>query len=342
VPPCPVQSSSGAPPWIERDVQPTSSGLGGGVGKELGGTPFTGEECSGARLSPRALGLRSNHLVVSLVGVGTAARCRPVHGLHAAWPARRVPHPFSNAFPSCSSATHPPPCGFPLQLRSFPASGPIDEDLAREGYILASFNGQEAQPVILESAGEIGPLRISTLRNAISPGTRNFNLVTVVGARQVHNPLSVVNDVTVYGFHAGYTYTFSAGPDSVDSAPAGTYPRVSAVFFFLSRGHPVKHDGRAVYAATLRRTVSELPVCMFPRCHRGLGLPTPVQQWLWCGLGRLQRATATAPPPPSPPYPRAPSPFTLPSQRQRWLRSPATLHLPILCLLLFRKTRRSL
>ena len=107
-------------------------------------------------------------------------------------------------------------------LRSFPATGPIDEDLAREGYILASFNGTEPQPVILESAGEIGTIRISTLRSAISPTTRNFNLVTTVGTRQVHNPLSVVNDVTVYGFHAGYTYTFSAAVESTpDVLPAG-------------------------------------------------------------------------------------------------------------------------
>ena len=109
-------------------------------------------------------------------------------------------------------------------LRSFPASGPIDEDLAREGYILASFNGQEPQPIILESSqnSEIGPIRISVLRNAIAPSVRNFSLVTTVGTRQVHNPLSVINDVTVYGFHAGYTYTFSQGPDvAVDAAPAG-------------------------------------------------------------------------------------------------------------------------
>jgi hypothetical protein len=121
-------------------------------------------------------------------------------------------------------------------LRSFPANGPIDEDLAREGYILASFNGQEPQPVILESAGEIGTIRISTLRNAISPSTRNFNLVTTVGTRQVHNPLSVVNDVTVYGFHAGYTYTFSAGADvALEPLPAGkhrTRAVVVATFFF--------------------------------------------------------------------------------------------------------------
>jgi hypothetical protein len=103
--------------------------------------------------------------------------------------------------------------------RAFPVQGgPLDEDLQREGYILASFDGAEAVPVMLEAAGDVGPIRISTLRSAISPQTRAFCLVTTAGARKIANPLSVVDDVTVYSFHAGYTYNFTAGPEPLAGA----------------------------------------------------------------------------------------------------------------------------
>lgn len=142
-------------------------------------------------------------------------------------------------------------------LRSFPAVGEVDEDLQREGYILAVFNGQEAVPVILENPGEIGTIRISTLRTAIAPNTRNFNLVSVVGSRQVSNPLSVVNDVTVYGFHAGYTYTFSAGADTVLDLPPAAAQAQSA--FSLPENTPefVKNmvPGRNPLCKTLSGTI---------------------------------------------------------------------------------------
>ena len=155
-------------------------------------------------------------------------------------------------------------------LRSFPATGPIDEDLAREGYILASFNGQEPQPVILESAGEIGTIRISTLRNAIAPSTRNFNLVTTVGTRQVHNPLSIVNDVTVYGFHAGYTYTFSPGVDvALEPLAAAAGEASGAMSFFFRcvlRGHSFRR-------ALLALTCPSVPRIVFS-CHSAFHFPT--------------------------------------------------------------------